>query len=272
MAEGITEAHATIDLGAGDLIFEQEGPLAWLTFNRPQARNAMTFDMYEGLVRACDWVEGQPEVRVLLLRGAGGRAFVSGTDISQFQSFRTEEDALSYEARISRVLERVERVRRPTIALVQGYAFGGGMAIALTCDLRLCTPDAQFGVPTARTLGNCLSIGNYARLVDLLGPSRVKEILFTARSIGAEEARQIGLANEVVAAELLEARARELATTIAGHAPLTIQVTKEAVRRIQEHRRLPKADDLVLAAYMSQDFREGVQAFLEKRSPRWQGR
>lgn len=272
MTEERPEEQLQVDLGTPDLLFTVEGPIAWLTFNRPQARNAMTWAMYDGLVRACEWVDASGQVRVLLLKGAGDRAFVAGTDISQFQGFQTREDALAYEARLNGVLERLERVRCPTVALVRGYAVGGGASIALACDMRLCTPDARFGIPIARTLGNCLSLANYARLVDLIGPARAKEIIFTARMVGAEEARQIGLVNEVVPAEQLETRGRELALTMAGHAPLTLQVTKEAIRRILALRHPAEAEDLILTCYLSADFREGVRAFLDKRPPQWQGR
>ncbi|HEX2036476.1 MAG TPA: enoyl-CoA hydratase/isomerase family protein [Chloroflexota bacterium] len=278
-----------IDLGTPDLIFEIEAPLATLTFNRPGARNAMTWAMYDGLSRACAWVEQQAHIRVLLLQGAGERAFVAGTDISQFQAFRNREDALRYEARMDDVLGRLEGVRQPTIALIRGYAVGAGMAISMACDLRLCAPDARIGVPIARTLGNCLSLSNYARLVALLGPARTKELIFTARMIGAEEAQQIGLASEIVPADQLQRRGRELALTIAGHAPLTLQTTKEAVRRLLARQRLPRGgaqpaaagadgtadptdDELILRCYLSEDFQEGVRAFLEKRQAQWQGR
>lgn len=255
-----------------ELIFERKGPVATLIFNRPQQRNAMTWAMYAGLVDACEQVDADPDIRVFVLRGAGGRAFVAGTDIQQFRAFQEPQDALEYEARIERVLTRLESVRKPTIAAVTGYAVGGGLMIALACDLRICTPDSQFGAPIARTLGNCLSVGNYARLVDLLGPARTMELIYTARLIDADEAYQLGLVNEVVPNDRFDERLEELAQTVAGHAPLTLAVTKEAVRRIQQYRRPPGGDDLLLRCYMSQDFREGVEAFLAKRRPMWKGR
>jgi enoyl-CoA hydratase len=260
-----------METGTPDVLYELNGPVAWVTFNRPQARNAMTWAMYDALVRICDHVEAQPDVRVVVFTGAGDRSFVSGTDISQFQTFDNPQDALDYEARMDRVIGRLESLQRPTIAAIRGYAVGGGASIALACDLRYGTPDAKIGVPVARTLGNCLSMSNYARLVDLIGPARTKEMIFTAKLVEAEEAKAAGLLNEIVAPENLFDRVREVAAQIASHAPLTIQVTKEAVRRVLIHRRPPRADDLVLKAYLSEDFREGVRAFLEKRKPNWQG-
>ena len=261
-----------METGTPDVLYELNGPVAWVTFNRPQARNAMTWAMYDALVRVCDHVEEQPDVRVVVFTGAGDRSFVSGTDISQFQTFDNSQDALDYEARMDRVIGRLESLQRPTIAAIRGYAVGGGASIALACDLRYGTPDVKIGVPVARTLGNCLSMSNYARLVDLIGPARTKEMIFTAKLVEAEEAKAAGLLNEIVAPENLFDRVREVAAQIASHAPLTIQVTKEAVRRVLIHRRPPRADDLVLKAYLSEDFREGVRAFLEKRKPNWQGR
>jgi enoyl-CoA hydratase/carnithine racemase len=261
-------------LSTDQVTYDADGPIATLTFNRPEARNAMTWDMYQALVDACERVDGDTGVRVFVLRGAGGKAFVAGTDISQFQSFRDREDGLRYEERLDHVLDRLERVTKPTIAQVQGVAVGGGCAIAIACDLRVATPDSTFGIPIARTLGNCLSGATYGRLVDVLGPARVKDLLFTGRLVRADEAHAMGLVNRVVPEGELEAAVRELAQEIASNAPLTLRATKEMIRRLLAHRRLRAGDDrdLVELCYSSADFQEGVTAFLAKRRPQWTGR
>ncbi len=253
--------------------YETHGPLATLTFNRPEARNAMTWDMYEALVDACDRVDRDPDVRVLILRGSGGKAFIAGTDIRQFERFHEPEDGVSYERRIDEVLDRLERVTKATIAQVQGVAAGGGCAIALTCDLRVATPASTFGIPIARTLGNCLSGATYSRLVDLLGPGPVKDMLFTGRFLAAAEAHALGLVNRIEPDEAIERAVAGYASQIASNAPLTLRATKEMIRRIAAQRRLREGDDrdLITMCYTSADFREGVEAFLAKRKPNWSG-
>jgi len=211
---------------------ERRGRALWVTFNRPEAHNAMTFAMYESLYEACERADADDDVRVLVLRGAGEKAFVAGTDIRQFAAFdETGEDALAYEATIDRIVGRLETVGKPTVALVDGFAMGSGLALSAACDLRVCTPAAKFGLPIARTVGNCLSMENYARLAALLGPARLKDIIFTARTIEAEEAQAIGLATQVVEPARAEARVEELCELLASHAPVTLRVTKEALRR-----------------------------------------
>jgi enoyl-CoA hydratase/carnithine racemase len=254
-----------------ELLFDRHGAVAVMTFNRPRARNAMTFAMYEGLVSYCDEVDRDDGIRVLVLRGAGGKAFVSGTDIRQFLDFDSGRTGVEYEADIDRYLGRLDQLRKPAIALVEGYAVGAGISIAAACDLRVCTPDAQFGLPVARTLGNCLSMTGYARLVALLGEARVKDVVFTARMVGADEALAAGLVSAIVPAEEIEAHVLELAERVAGHTPITLRVTKEALRRLREAN-VPDGADLVEEAYGSEDFRQGVAAFLEKRRHTWTGR
>jgi len=254
-------------------IYECQGPIATLTFNRPEARNAMTWDMYQALVDACDRVDEDESIRVLILRGAGGKAFVAGTDISQFTEFHTADDGIKYEARIDQVLDRLERVTKATIAQVQGVAAGGGCGIALTCDLRVATPDSSFGIPVARTLGNCLSAASYSRLVDLLGAGVVKDMLLTGRFIPASEALSLGIINRLEPSESIDSAVHEYASRIAANAPLTIRATKEMIRRIMAARRLPPGEDhdVVTMCYTSRDFREGVEAFVAKRPPKWTG-
>ena len=234
----------------------------------------MTWEMYDGLVEACDRVDADEGVRVFVVKGAGGQAFSSGTDIGEFTGFRSRDDGISYEQRLDAVVDRLERVTRPTIAQIQGLAAGGGCAIALACDLRVCTPDARFGVPIARTLGNCLSAANTARLVDLIGPARTKDLLITGRFVDAAEASALGLVTRLVDPDQIDGAVREITKTLATHAPLTIRATKELVRRLQEDRRLDQkqADDLIAMCYTSSDFKEGVEAFLAKRPPRFRGR
>ena len=251
----------------------QDGPIAVVTFNRPEARNAMTWPMYDALVELCEELDRADDVRVVVLQGAGSKAFVAGTDIAQFRTFRTAEDGVRYEQRIDAVVDRLERLAKPTIAAIDGVTTGGGCALAAACDLRICTPRSRFGVPIARTLGNCLSAANHARFLDLIGPARLKELLFTGRLLSAPEAADAGLVNRVVEPDRLAAVVREYAQTIAANAPLTVRASKEMIRRIQKHRRIDPAlgRDLIITCYTSADFHEGVDSFLEKRAPRWTG-
>jgi len=256
-----------------DLLHERRGDVAWITFNRPEARNALTFAMYEELARICEDANKDETLRVIVLRGAGEKAFASGTDINQFRAFKTPQDALDYEARIDRILTALEQCRVPTIAAIAGACTGGGAGIAACCDIRIAARNAKFGFPIARTLGNTLSSASLSRVTALIGPARVKDIVFTARLIDAAEAERIGLVSELVDdLPALEKRAEELAKVVAGNAPLTLRSTKEGLRRIQRTLSREEAQDLLLMCYMSEDFREGMDAFLNKRPPQWKGR
>ena len=255
-----------------DVLYELRDGIARVTFNRPQARNAFTFAMYERLAEICTAAESDHSIKAILLTGAGDKAFAAGTDISQFKAFKTADDAIAYESRIDRVVGTLERCRVPTIAAIAGACTGGGGALAAACDLRIAAANARFGFPVARTLGNCLSMGNYARLAALIGHARTKEIIFTARLVEAEEARAIGLVSEVLPDHAaLMTRAEELAKTVAGLAPLTLRATKEALHRLMIRIPPGEGQDLILMCYMSQDFREGMDAFLNKRPPQWRG-
>lgn len=254
------------------LLVHAEGRVVWITFNRPEARNAMTFEMYDRLQELCEQVDHDPEVRVLVLRGAGDRAFVSGTDIRQFLAFRAREDVLAYEGRITRVLSRLHGMSKPTVAMVQGDAVGGGLFMALACDLRLAAAHARFGAPVARTLGNCMAPLAFSLLAATVGPVRARNLVLTARLVEAAEAHALGLVDEVHPAEVLAGRVAELAHHLSELAPLTLAAVKEATRRVIAPASLRDAEDLLLSCYLSEDFREGVRAFLEKRKPAWRGR
>lgn len=257
---------------ANDLLFEIKDGIGRAIFNRPQARNAFTFQMYERLAEICEQANKDHAIKVLVFQGAGDKAFASGTDINQFRAFKTPQDALDYEGRIDRVLGVLETCRVPTIAAISGACTGGGAGIAACCDLRVGTKTTKMGFPIARTLGNCLSMSNISRLTALIGPARVKDLIFTARLVGAEEAAAAGLLTEVVEdLPALEKRAAELATLIAGNAPLTLNATKQALARLTRRLSREEGEDLILQCYMSKDFREGLDAFLNKRPPQWRG-
>lgn len=257
----------------GELLYRVEEGIGWITLNRPQARNALTFAMYEGLAQICREIADDGAVKVLVIAGAGDKAFAAGTDIAQFRAFKTAEDAETYEARIDAVLSAVEACPKPTLAAIAGACTGGGAGIAAACDLRIAAKDLRFGFPIARTLGNCLSINSLARLSALIGQARVRELIFTARLVGAEEALAAGLVSEVLEDRAaVMTRAKTLAATLAGHAPLTLQATKEGLRRLRAAASQLDDSDLIQLCYLSEDFREGLEAFLGKRRPTWKGR
>jgi enoyl-CoA hydratase/carnithine racemase len=228
--------------------------------------------MYERLKEIARTVGDDPRVKVLLITGAGEKAFAAGTDISQFTEFRTPEDALHYEERVDSVLVALEECPKPVVAAIAGACTGGGAAIAAVCDIRQAAANARIGFPIAKTLGNCLSMANYARLAALIGPARVIDLIYTSRLVEAEEAKAIGLLSELLPDHAaLQARAEELARSIAANAPLTMRATKEAMRRLRLAARQVQGDDLVAMSFTSNDFREGVESFLARRPAQWTG-
>ncbi|MFN8633229.1 MAG: enoyl-CoA hydratase [Chloroflexota bacterium] len=257
---------------ADQTIFERDGAVAVLTFNRPEARNAMTWEMYEALGETCERVDADDSIRVLVLRGAGDKAFVSGTDIRQFLEFKTREDALGYEARLEKSIGRLYAMKTPTIAMLQGDAVGGGLFMAISCDIRIAAEHVRFGVPVARTLGNFPQPANYSRLVAAIGITRARNLVLTARLMRAKEALDVGLVDDVVSLDDLEAKVMEQAQRMTKYAPLTMAAMKEAARRQTETFAIRDAEELMLSCYLSADFQEGVRAFLEKRPAEWQGK
>lgn len=255
-----------------DLLFDVKDSIGWVTFNRPQAHNAFTFEMYERLAHVCKQANHDNTIKVLVFQGADDKAFASGTDINQFRAFKTPQDAIEYESRLDHVLGTIEQCRVPTIAAINGACTGGGAGIAACCDLRIGTKSMRIGFPIAKTLGNCLSMANVSRLAALIGPARVKDIIFTARLLTAEQAASVELLTEVVDDLVaLKLRANEVAKLVAANAPLTLRATKQALARLQPRLSPDEGEDLTLMCYMSRDFREGLDAFLNKRRPQWCG-
>ncbi len=255
----------------GEVRTERKGDVVFVTFDRPAARNAMTWQMYEQLNDICTKLKSDASVRVVVFRGAGGKSFIAGTDIAQFKSFTSGEDGVAYEEKMERYLSGLEALPMPTLCVVEGFAIGGGLAIAACCDIRIATPGSRFGIPIARTLGNCLSVANYARLVASIGMARTKKMLLLAENLTAEEALAGGFIAEIVQPADVDKRVAELCDRLLHHAPITMRVTKEAMRRLL-HAGFLNGDDLVRQAFGSEDFRTGVAAFVEKKEPQWRGK
>ncbi|MEO6018604.1 MAG: enoyl-CoA hydratase/isomerase family protein [Polaromonas sp.] len=252
--------HLTMDAGVASVVFD-----------RPAARNAMTWAMYQQLNEICEQLKADTSVRVVTFRGAGGQAFVAGTDIEQFTTFGSGEDGVAYEKQIDQCIARLETLPMPTVAVIEGWTIGGGLAIATACDFRIATTGSRFGVPIAKTLGNCLSVANLARLFSVFGMPRVKRMLMLAELLTAEEALACEFLLQISAASEIDAVLRKLCERLVALAPVTQRVSKEGLRRLAG-RGLPSDEDLILLCYGSDDFREGVTAFTEKRSPIWKGR
>ena len=249
---------------------EVKGNIAYITFDHVAARNAMTVGMYQSLQKICEDLAQNSDVRVAILRGAGGKAFVSGSDIAQFAQFQDGEDGIAYEQGIDAYLQPLATLPMPTIAVIDGVAAGGGLAIATCCDFRISTPDAKFGVPIAKTLGNCLSPGNIAWLIAHLGVNTVKRMLLLAEMIPASVLLAQGYLLATHEAEHLGKEADQLAHQLASLAPITQKASKLALARMIKNQ-LPDCQDLIRETYGSADFKNGVTSFLKGEKPRWMG-
>ena len=260
------------DAASDDILYEVRGHTGIVTFNRPAAHNALTFEMYDRLGEICATLPADRSVRAIVITGAGGRAFGAGTDISLFRDFSTAQHGLDYEARMEAMFAKLERCPVPTIAAIPGICTGGAAVIAAACDLRIATRNFKFGFPIARTLANCLSAANIARVALITGVPRAVDMLMTTRLIEADEALAIGLVNQLLdSPEALMQRALALGEQIATQAPLTMQAGKEVVRRMRDKFAGIDDKDLIALCYGSADFREGLDAFLAKRKPEFKG-
>jgi enoyl-CoA hydratase len=257
------------------LVGRKDGDIGWMIFNNPARHNAISLDMWQAIPDVIADFEKDPDIRVIVFRGAGDKAFISGADISQFEDNRGSREANdAYNTHIAAATRAMSNASKPTIAMIRGYCIGGGLAVALTCDVRLCSPDSRFAIPAAR-LGLGYGFDGVKTLNDLVGPAYAKEILFTARHFTADEALRIGLVNRIAPDGALEETLRELAATIAGNAPLTVKAAKLAVNEAlkdAERRKLEAVERAVDACFESADYAEGRKAFLEKRKPAFKGR
>jgi len=250
---------------------ELRNQIAYITFDHVAARNAMTVSMYQSLKSICEDLAKTPSARVAILRGAGGKSFVSGSDIAQFSGFSSGEDGIRYEEDIDAYLAPLAMLPIPTIAVIDGMAVGGGLAIASCCDFRISTPDARFGVPIAKTLGNCLSVGNVAWLVAHLGINVVKRMLLLAELVTAPELLKQGYLLATHPAQALESESNQLAERLMSLAPITQKSSKQTLARIIKNN-LPDCNDLIRECYGSEDFQNGVASFLDGKPPSWSGK
>ncbi len=257
------------------MIADTEGAIGWMTFNNPARRNAISVEMWEAIPAILDAFEADAEVRVIVLKGAGEKAFISGADISQFATQRASAEGVArYEEIVERAGARLGAAAKPTIAMIRGYCVGGGVGVALNCDLRIAADDARFAIPAAK-LGLGYRQGGLKRLMDVVGPAYAKEIFFTARQFDAREAAAMGLVNRVVPAAELEDYVRGYCASIAENAPLTIEAVKRVLAELTKPRDevdLALCEALVQRCFESEDYIEGRRAFAEKRKPVFRGR
>nr|WP_294526731.1 enoyl-CoA hydratase [uncultured Rhodopila sp.] len=262
-----------IPLPTNNMLAETEGALGWMTFNKPARRNAVSLDMWQAIPGILDRFEQDPAIRVIVLKGAGDQAFVSGADISQFESARSSPESIaSYEAAIDTASERLIACPKPTIAMIRGFCIGGGLAIAIGCDIRIADGGARFAVPAAR-LGLGYGAPGVKKLMELVGPSFTKEIFFTARQFSAAEALAMGLVNRIAPGDSLEAYTRRYCETISNNAPMTLLALKKTVGELSRGQEadLAACERLVRACFDSEDYIEGRRAFMAKRPPVFRG-
>lgn len=264
-----------MDTGTTRMIARKEDGIGWMIFNQPDKLNAVSYDMWLAVPRIIADYEADPDVRVIVLAGAGDKAFVSGADISEFEQKRGTADAIKvYNEAGDHANAALINAAKPTIAMIRGYCIGGGLGIALTTDLRICGDTSTFAVPAAK-LGLGYAYGGIKRLADVVGPSFAKEIFYTARQFTAEEARVMGLVNRIVPVAELEAYVRKYAASIAANAPLTVKAAKMAINAAMkdpDRRGLAAVQEAVDACFASDDYKEGRRAFMEKRKPAFKGR
>lgn len=264
-----------VKLSTAKILARVEQGIGWLTFNHPERRNAMSLDMWQGLGDAVELFESDPEVKVVVMLGAGGKAFVSGADISEFEQHRANAQQKEFYSKMaSRGQTGIAQMQKPLIAMIDGYCIGGGLALALSADVRFATPGSQFGIPAAK-LGLGYGYSGLGALARVVGPSTAKDLLFSARFLASEEALALGLINFVVEPSDLETQVRSYALRIAGNAPLTIHAAKEGIRLFERYSTQADSSaiaNLVNQCFDSQDYLEGRRAFAEKRAPRFEGR